>query len=124
MDDDAARIASIMIGLADEGDEKSISEAKAELRAIADELDKVPTIVAKSNLAIALTLLHEEKDYYRYVGAEVLMRIWRRKSSSSPEQILRHQSFVCRYVVSFAFCCYSAFRMINNITIFIIIFLL
>merc|ERR1712000_222693 len=96
MDDDAGRIASIMIGLADEGDEKSVNEAKQELRTMADELEKVPTIVAKFNLVIGMTLLHESKDYYRYVGAEVIMRIWRRKTTTSPDQILKQKTFICK----------------------------
>merc|ERR1712000_555220 len=96
MDDDAGRIASIMIGLADEGDEKSVNEAKQELRTMADELEKVPTIVAKSNLVIGMTLLHESKDYYRYVGAEVIMRIWHRKTTTSPDQILKQKTIICK----------------------------
>jgi hypothetical protein len=85
------KIASIIIGLgsADAGERK---EAARELLEMTDDLDKVPLVVSSGTLSVALVLIREEKEYYRYIGAEVIMRIW--KAGSSRNDILEHNDLI------------------------------
>ena len=86
----STKIASIIIGLSGDSDERR--DATRELLAMTDDLDKVPQVVSSGNLTVALLLMRENKDYYRYIGTEVLMRVWR--AGSAKNDVLAHRDFV------------------------------
>jgi hypothetical protein len=91
MSDQQMRIASLLIGLtSQDADERK--DATRELLDMTDDLEKVPLVVSSANLTAALVLMREQKDYYRYIGVEVLMRIW--KLGKLRAEIRTHKDFI------------------------------